>query len=332
MTEYPDHSDRATDQVPIPGREEVLAAGSRLRGLIRWTPVLELSGDELGVPGKVVLKLELLQHVGVFKARGALNTLLSVPVPDDGVVAASGGNHGAAVAWAAAQLGVPARIFVPGTSPKLKVDRIASSGAEVVIVAGYYPEALVASQKWAADRDVLQVHAYDMAAVVAGQATLGLELLDQVQAGATVLVSCGGGGLYAGTALGVGDAGRVVPVEPERCPTLHAALAHGGPVRVEVGGVAADSMGAAMAGEIAYAVARRRGASSILVPDDAIVTARAFLWERCRVLAEPGGATAFAALLSGAYRPQPNATTVVVVSGGNHPDIPAPSLSEGRGG
>lgn len=308
----------------MPGREEVLAAGARLGGLIRRTPVLQLSGDELGVAGRVVLKLELLQHVGVFKARGALNTLLAVPVPGDGVVAASGGNHGAAVAWAAARVGVPARIFVPETSPQLKVDRILSHGAEVDVVGGYYPEALAASQKWSADRDVLQVHAYDMPSVVAGQGTLGLELVEQVPSAAAVLVSCGGGGLYAGTALGMGDGGRVVPVEPERCPTLHMALAHGGPVPVEVGGVAADSMGASVAGEIAYAVARRRGESSILVPDDAIFAARRFLWERCRVPAEPGGATAFAALLSGAYRPEPDAITVVVVSGGNHPDNPPP--------
>lgn len=320
MTEAPDR----TDHPSVPGRDDIRAAGERLHGLVRRTPVLELSGDELGVPGHLVLKLELLQHVGVFKARGALNTLLSVPVPADGVVAASGGNHGAAVAWAAARLGIPARIFVPKTSPQLKVDRIASHGAEVVVVDGYYPEALAASQQWSADRDVLQIHAYDMPSVVAGQGTLGLELLEQAPSAAAVLVSCGGGGLYAGTALGIGEGTRVVPVEPERCPALRAALAHGAPVPVEVGGVAADSMGAATAGEIAYAVASRRGESSILVPDDAIVAARGFLWERCRVLAEPGGATAFAALLSGAYRPEPDATTVVVVSGGNHPDIPHP--------
>jgi threonine dehydratase len=309
--------------VQVPDKMAVDAAAERLRGRVRRTPVLELAGEEVGVAGPVLLKLELLQHVGVFKARGALNTLLAVPVPADGVVAASGGNHGAAVAWAAAQAGVSATIFVPGTSPRMKVDRIASYGADVKVVDGYYPDAFAASQKWSAERDVLQIHAYDMPSVVVGQGTLGLELVDHVPPGTTVLVSCGGGGLYAGVAIGVDDHAWVVPVEPERCPTLHAAVAAGGPVPVEIGGVAADSMGAAVAGDIAFAVAARHGVTPLLVPDEAIVAARAFLWEKCRVLAEPGGATAFAALLSGAYRPEPGAVTAVVVSGGNHPDIPA---------
>jgi threonine dehydratase len=307
-----------------PGRNDVLDAAARLGTSVRRTPTLELDGAELGVPGRVVLKLELLQHVGVFKARGALNTLLSTPVPAGGVVAASGGNHGAAVAWAAARAGVPATIFVPGTSPELKVQRIQGYGAEVVVVDGYYPEALAASRVWAAERDVLEIHAYDMPSVVAGQGTVGLEILDQVPGAATVLVSCGGGGLYAGIALAVGEAGpEVVPVEPERCPTLYTALAKGGPVAVDVSGVAADSMGAAIAGEIGCAVAARRGESPVLVPDDAIIAARRFLWERCRVPAEPGGATALAALVAGVFTPGATDTTVVIVSGGNHPDLPS---------
>jgi threonine dehydratase len=269
-----------------------------------------------------VLKLELLQHVGVFKARGALNTLLSADVPPGGVVAASGGNHGAAVAWAAGRTGVPATIFIPATSPQSKVDRIRSYGADVMVVDGYYPDALAASQKWAADRDVLQIHAYDMSTVVAGQGTVGVEIAEQVPDATTVLVSCGGGGLYAGVATGIGAAAEVVPVEPERCPSLHAAIQAGRPVQVDISGVAADSMGAALVGEIAYQVASRRGESSVLVPDEAIVAARRFLWNNCRVLAEPGGATALAALVSGAFRPGSGDTTVVIVSGGNHADIP----------
>ena len=300
----------------------MLAAAERIRGQVRRTPVLELAGRELGVPGRVVLKLELLQHVGVFKARGALNTLLAVDIPPDGVVAASGGNHGAAVAWAAASVQVTATIFVPATSPQSKVDRIASYGAAVVVVDGYYPDALAASQKWAADRNVLQIHAYDMPSVVAGQGTLGVEIVEQAADATAVLVSCGGGGLYAGVATGVADGARVLPVEPELCPTLHSAIAAGGPVNVAVGGVAADSMGAAVIGDIAYRVATRRGESSVLVPDEAIVAARRFLWEKCRVLAEPGGATALAALLCGAVRPRSDETTVVIVSGGNHTNIP----------
>lgn len=307
----------------IPTRLDVLDAAARLGGLVRRTPVLELDGAEIDVPGRVVLKLELLQHVGVFKARGALNTLLSATVPAGGVVAASGGNHGAAVAWAAAKTGVPASIFVPATSPRLKVDRIRGFGAEVVVVDGYYSEALAAARLWAAERAVLEIHAYDMPSVVAGQGTVGLEILDQVADASAVLVSCGGGGLFAGIALASGSSGPpIVPVEPERCPTLHTAVAKGGPVAVDVGGVAADSMGAAMAGDIAYAVASSRGESPVLVPDESITAARRYLWERCRVLAEPGGATALAALIAGAFTPGPDDTTVVVVSGGNHPDLP----------
>lgn len=306
----------------VPTHDDVLAAGARLEDLVRRTPVLELAGTEAGVHGRVVLKLELLQHVGVFKARGALNTLLSADVPPDGVAAASGGNHGAAVAWAAARAQVAATIFIPATSPQSKVDRIASYGADVVVVDGYYPDALAESQKWAADRDVLQIHAYDMPSVVAGQGTVGVEIAEQVPEATTVLVSCGGGGLYAGVATGIADRARVVPVEPERCPTLHTAIEAGRPVEVDVSGVAADSMGAAVVGDIAYRVATQRGESSVLVPDDAIVAARRFLWEKCRVLAEPGGATALAALLSSAFQPAPGDTTVVIVSGGNHADIP----------
>lgn len=289
---------------------------------MRRTPILELTAGELDVPGRVLLKLELLQHTGVFKARGVLNTLQALDMPSGGVVAASGGNHGAALAWAAGRAGVPATIFVPRTSPQLKVDRIRSYGADVVVVDGYYSDANAECQRWLAERDVLEVHAYDMPTVVAGQGTVGLEIVDDVPDVSAVLMSCGGGGLYAGIALGIDAHARAVPVEPERCPTLHTALAAGEPSRTEVGGVAADSLGAGFAGQIAFAVAGRRNEAPVLVPDDAIVAARRFLWERCRVLAEPGGAAAFGALLHGAYRPEPDATTVVVVSGGNHSDIP----------
>lgn len=307
----------------VPEPAELKAAAERLRGRIRRTPILELDGAEVGVQGRVILKLELLQHVGVFKTRGALNTLLSTDVPKDGVVAASGGNHGAAVAWAAREVGVKAHIFVPKTSPQAKVDRVRSYGADVHLIDGYYPDALKVSQTWAAERDVLQIHAYDQTSVVAGASTLGQEIVDQVPEATTVLTSCGGGGLYAGTALGVGDRATVLPVEPELCPTMHAALAAGHPVETTLGGVAADSMAALQAGIIAFAVASGRNARSILVPDEAIMASRRFLWERCRLLAEPGGATAFASLLCGAYVPRPEDTTVIVVSGGNHLDIPS---------
>ncbi|MBM7790859.1 threonine/serine dehydratase [Tenggerimyces flavus] len=315
----------------VPDAAELKAAAERLRGRIRRTPILELDGQEVGVQGSVLLKLELLQHVGVFKTRGALNTLLSTEVPPDGVVAASGGNHGAAVAWAAREVGVKAQIFVPKTSPQAKVDRVRSYGADVHLIDGYYPEALIASKEWAAERDVLQIHAYDMTSVVAGASTLGQELVEQVPEATAVLVSCGGGGLYAGTALGVGDAAQVHIVEPELCPTMHAALEAGEPVETTLGGVASDSMAAPRAGAIPYAVATSHHARSFLVTDEAIIAARKFLWERCRLLAEPGGATAFASLLSKAYVPGEGDTTVVVISGGNHLDFPSPSDPARRG-
>ncbi|MGW0229759.1 serine/threonine dehydratase [Actinopolymorpha singaporensis] len=314
--------DGGAEVVRLPGEREFAEAAERLRGQVRRTPVLEIDGTELGVPARVLVKLELLQHTGSFKARGALNTLLVRPRADDGVVAASGGNHGAAVAWAADRVGVPARIFVPATSPPVKAERVASYGAEVVVVDGYYPEAFAAAEQWAAGRSVVRVHAYDAPEVVAGQGTLGLELAEQVPEVSTVLVSCGGGGLYAGLALALADRAAVVPVEPERCRSLSAAVAAGRPVPVEVGGVAADSMGAGTVGRYGYAVATRTRTSPLLVSDEAIVAARTFLWERCRVLAEPGGATAFAALSSGVFRPAPGQTVVVVVSGGNTTDVP----------
>ncbi len=320
---------QSTEFVESPSHSDLRAAATRVGSHIRRTPVLDASGDELGLDPRVrvVLKLELLQHTGSFKARGALNALLCGPVPAGGVVGASGGNHGAALAWAARRAGVPARIFVPATSPPLKAERVRSHGAEVVVVDGYYPEALAASREWAAalpaDQPVQEVHAYDTPAVVAGQGTLGLELAAQVPDATTVLVSCGGGGLFAGVALALAGRCEVLPVEPERCPTLSAAVAAGGPVRTEIGGVAADSMGAAYAGRIAHSVAAAQGVRPVLVADDAITAARAFLWDRFRVLAEPGGATAFAGLLSGAYPAAPGATVVVVVSGGNAAELPA---------
>ncbi|MFD2082166.1 serine/threonine dehydratase [Actinopolymorpha cephalotaxi] len=313
---------RGADAFRLPGERELTAAAERLRGQVRRTPVLEIGGAQLGVRARVLVKLELLQHTGSFKARGALNTLLVRPHADDGVVAASGGNHGAAVAWAAARVGAPARIFVPATSPPVKAERVRSYGAEVVVVDGYYPEAFAAAERWSAGRSVVRVHAYDAPEVAAGQGTLGLEAAEQVPDVSTVLVSCGGGGLYAGTALALAGRAVVVPVEPERCPSLSAAVAAGGPVPVEVGGVAADSMGAGMVGRHGYAVAARTHTSPLLVSDEAIAAARAFLWERCRVLAEPGGATALAALTSGVFTPAAGQTVVVVVSGGNTTDVP----------
>jgi threonine dehydratase len=308
--------------LPRPTRADVEAAAVRLEGKVRRTPVLEVHGEELGVPARVVLKLELTQHTGSFKARGALNSVLSLPDGVSGVTAASGGNHGAALAWAARRLGLAADIFVSAASPPEKVDRIRGFGATAHVVDGFYPEAFAAADTWARGRDVTSVHAFDQHSTVCGQGTLGLEVAEQVPEASRVLVACGGGGLYAGVATALAGRVPVTPVEPQRCASMHAALAAGERVAVEVGGVAADALGAATVGEHAFAVANDLGAEAVLVSDDDILTARRWLWERCRVLAEPGAAAPVAALIAGAVAVHPGDTVVAVVSGGNNPTLP----------
>ncbi|MFC6150770.1 MULTISPECIES: serine/threonine dehydratase [Mumia] len=308
--------------VRLPEHEDLEAAYTLLRPLVRRTPVMEVAGGDLGVPGRVLLKLELMQHTGSFKARGALHTVLRMPEGTTGAVAASGGNHGAAVAWACGIAGIAADIFVPATSPAEKVRRIEAYGGTAHVVDGYYSAAYDASRRWSEGRDVVAVHAYDAASIVAGAAGVGIEVGDQAPFARRVLVPCGGGGLYSGTALALRERIQVVPVEPERCPSLAAAVEAGGPVDVDVSGVAADSLGAARIGEHAYAVAGALGAAPLLVSDDQILAARRLLWEECRVLAEPGGVTALAAVMSGAADVRDGETVVVVVSGANHPTIP----------
>lgn len=306
----------------LPTHADVEAAAVRIQGKIRRTPVLEVHGEEVGVPGRVLLKLELTQHTGSFKARGAMNSILSLPDGVQGVTAASGGNHGAALAWAAQRLGLAADIFVSAASPKEKVDRIRGFGATAHVIDGYYPEAFAAADAWAKGRDVTSIHAFDQHTTVCGQGTVGLEIAEQVPEAARVLVACGGGGLYSGVATALRGHVPVTPVEPARCASLGAALDAGERVAVEVGGVAADSLGAATVGRYAFAVASDLGAEPVAVSDDDILTARRWLWERCRVLAEPGAAAPLAALMTGAVRVHPGDTVVAVVSGGNNPEIP----------
>ncbi|MFD1825618.1 MULTISPECIES: serine/threonine dehydratase [Mumia] len=309
--------------VRLPGREQIEETYARLRPMVRRTPVVEIAGGDLGVAGRVLLKLELLQHTGSFKARGALNAVLAMPDGTAGAVAASGGNHGAAVAWACGIAGIEADVFVPSTSPMEKVRRIEEYGATAHIVDGYYAAAYEASRAWAEGRPVLPVHAYDADAIIAGAAGVGIEIGDQAPYARRVLVPCGGGGLYSGTALALRDVMPVVPVEPERCPSLVSALAAGERVDVDVSGVAADSLGAARIGERAFAVVRELAAEPLLVSDDQILAARRLLWDECRVLAEPGGVTALAALVAGKVDVRDGETVVVVISGANHPTIPA---------
>jgi threonine dehydratase len=265
----------------------------------------------------VTLKLELLQHAGSFKPRGAFNRMLSAAIPKAGVIAASGGNHGAAVAYAARALGVPAEIFVPATTPAAKVDRIAGYGAQVVRGGAAYAEAAQACRERQRQTGALDVHAYDHEDVLCGQGTLARELEMQAPDLTHVLVATGGGGLIGGVAAWYAGSAAVISVEPEGCPTLHTALRAGEPVDVAVSGLAADSLGARRCGSLMFAVAQRYVADSLLVTDEAILVAQRMLWDRFRLIAEPGGATAAAALLSGAWVPPEGARVGVVVCGAN---------------
>jgi len=289
-----------------------------VRPFIRRTPVIEVDGGEFGLPAHTLtLKLELLQHSGSFKARGAFANLLTRDVPKAGVVAASGGNHGAAVAYAAMKLGKPAKIFVPSISSPAKVQRIRDYGAELAIEGDRYADALAASQTWAQQTGALQVPAFDQNETILGQGTVGLELAEQAPDIDTVLVSVGGGGLVAGIAAWFAGRIKVIGVEPFASPTLSKALEAGHPVDAEAGGLAADSLAPRRVGERAFPIVRKYAPQTVLVSDPAIASAQATLWRALRIVAEPGGAAAFAAILSGAYKPAAGERVAVIVSGGN---------------
>jgi threonine dehydratase len=296
------------------GPDDVRVAAERIAGRVRRTPVLEL-GEMHGA--SIVAKLELLQHTGSFKPRGAFNKLLSSAVPSAGVIAASGGNFGLAVAYAARETGVPAEIFIPSSSPQTKVDRVRSLGAAVTIVEGYFAEAYEALGARAAETGALVMHPFDQPEVIAGQGTLGIEIEEQVPDVDTVLMGVGGGGPLAGIAAWCGDRVRVVGVEPEGCASMTAALAAGEPVTVPVGGLASDSLGAARVGDHTFPIVRDRVERMVLVTEDQIRDAQRALWEDVRLIVEPGGAAAFAALRSGAYPVSPGDRVCVVLSGGN---------------
>jgi threonine dehydratase len=298
-------------------RTDIAAAAARIAGHVRHTPVLHLSAADLGLGFPVTLKLELLQHTGSFKPRGAFNRLLSAALPAVGVIAASGGNHGAAVAYAARALGVQAEIFVPELTPPAKVARIASYGARVLQGGETYAEALAASRARQAQTGALEVHAYDDPAVLAGQGTVGREFERDAAELTHVLVATGGGGLIGGIAAWYAGSAVVVSVEPEACPALHDALRAGRSVAAPVGGLAADSLGARQVGELMFPIAARYVADAVLVSDAAIAAAQRFLWDHLRLIAEPGGATALAALLPGAFVPPDGARVGVLVCGAN---------------
>lgn len=308
-----------TEQAVAAGvdRRDIEAARERIAPFVRETPVIDPGPGTFGVVAPITLKLELLQHTGSFKPRGAFNKLLSSDVTDAGVIAASGGNFGLAVAYAARTLGHRAEIFVPDTSPAAKIDRVREQGADVHVVAGFYHEASAAARARAGESGALWMHPFDQPEVVAGGGTLGVEIAAQAPEADTVLVAIGGGGLIAGIASWFRGDVRVVGVEPEACPSMHAALEAGEPTDVEVGGIAADSLGPRRVGQIAFGIARSFVDSVVLVPDDAIRDAQRRLWSDLHVVAEPGGAATLAALLTGAYEPAPGERVVVLLCGAN---------------
>jgi len=299
-------------------REAIAAADARIRPHIRRTPVLEIRAEDLGLEGfALLLKLELMQHSGSFKARGAFANLLMREVPAAGVAAASGGNHGAAVAYAAMCLGHKGRIFVPEISSPAKIARIRSYGAELAIGGTTYAEALAACEAYIAASGALSVHAFDQVETMLGQGSVGLELAAQVPQLDTLLVAVGGGGLIGGIAAWYQGRIKVVGVEPRLAPTLSMALSAGRPVDAPAGGLAADSLAPQRIGELVFPIVQSYVAASVLVEDEAIARAQRTLWEMTRVVAEPGAAAPLAALLAKAYVPSRGERVGVLVSGGN---------------
>jgi threonine dehydratase len=293
-------------------REKIAAIEPTIRPYIRRTPVVDPDGD-----GRRIFKLELLQHSGSFKARGAFTNLLTREVPKAGVVAASGGNHGAAVAYAAQKLGKPARIYVPTVSSKAKIDRIRSYGADLVVTGERYADALAASEKWAAESGAMQIHAYDQDGALLGQGTVGMEYEQQAPMLDTLLVAVGGGGLIGGVAAWYAGKVRIIGVEPVLAPTLSRALEAGKPVDAPAGGIAADSLAPKQVGQLMFPLAQKYVDKVVLVEDESILASQKALWNDLRLTAEAGGAAAYAALLSGSYRPEKSERVGVLVCGGN---------------
>jgi threonine dehydratase len=298
------------------GRSDVEAAWQRIRPHVRRTPVVELPVGTFGVAAPLALKLESLQPGGSFKARGAFHKLLASQVPAAGIVAASGGNHGVAAAYAARALGHKAEIFVPTVASPTKVARLKSYGAVVHQVGAVYAEARALSEKHAAETGALIVPAYEDEVVFAGAGSVALEFAEQA-AFDTLLVAVGGGGLIAGCAAAIGETVKIVAVETEGTPTLYEARRAGRPVEVAISGIAADALGASRIGVPNFEVTQKLVREAVLVSDDAVRVAQRALWEELRVVAEPSGATGLAALMAGAYKPARGERVATLVCGAN---------------
>jgi threonine dehydratase len=299
-------------------REGISRAYDLILPFVRRTPVIDLDGADYGLGDcRLILKLEFLQHAGSFKARGAFANLLLRQVPKSGVVAASGGNHGVAVAYATMRLRMPARIYVPQVASPAKVARIRACGAELIVTGERYADALAASQAWAAESGALQIHAFDQSETLLGQGTVGLELEQQATNLDSLLVAVGGGGLIGGIGAWYGDGIRLIGVEPVAAPTLTRALEAGRPVDAEAGGIAADSLAPKQVGALMFPIAQRHIDRVVLVSDDAIRASQQVLWETLRIVTEPGGAAAFATLLTGQYKPGVGERVGVILCGSN---------------
>jgi threonine dehydratase len=289
-----------------------------IEGHIRRTPVIEVDPADFGLDcAALTFKLELLQHAGSFKARGAFANLLTRQIPAAGVVAASGGNHGVAVAFAAHKLGMRAKIFVPTVTSAAKLARLRECGADIELGGDRYDDALTASRRWVAEAGALEIHAYDQVETLLGQGTVGKEFNEQAPGIDTLLVAVGGGGLIGGIAAWYRGSVKIVAVEPEAAPTLHKALAAGRPVDAEAGGIAVDSLAPRQVGKLMFPLAQQFVDRVVLVTDEEIQAAQYRLWQTLRIAAEPGGAAAFAAVLSGRYRPRSSERLGVLVCGGN---------------
>jgi threonine dehydratase len=299
-------------------RKRVTETERLIRPYIRRTPVFEVAGADFGLDSiQLAFKLEFLQHTGSFKPRGAFTNLLLRESPPVGVVAASGGNHGVAVAYAAMKLAKRATIFVPSVASKAKLERIRDYGAELVVTGDRYSDALAASEKWTAETGAMPVHAYDQEETLLGQATVGFEFEAQDPQLDTLLVAVGGGGLIGGIAAWYGGRVQLIGVEPEAAPTLARALEAGRPVDAEAGGIAADSLAPRRVSELMFPIAQKYVSRVALVPDEAIEQAQKVLWSVLRIASEPGGAAAFAALLSRRYQPKKGERVGVLLCGGN---------------
>jgi threonine dehydratase len=315
---------------------EIRRTYQRIRPYLRRTPTLtlplgELTGAGHGDAGPgIVLKLEQLQCAGSFKARGAFANLLLREIPSAGVVAASGGSHGVAVAYAAHRLGMPATIFVPAIASPAKIDAIRALGAGLHIVGDRYADAWAAAQLWAAESRAVQVPAFDQPETILGQGSVGLELSQQVSGLDTVLVPVGGGGLLAGTAAYFTGAVRVIGVEPEGAPTLTHAWANDGPADAPTGSIAADVLAPSRVGDLVFPLTRSYVTDVLLVDDTAIRQAQHALWRATRLITEPAGAVTTAALITGAYRPEPGERVALVITGANTtlPDFQTAAATE----